>query len=137
MPVRKPVGVSWESWVERQIREAQERGEFDNLRGAGKPLPDLHRPHDELWWVRKKLKEEELAYVPPALQLRKDVEEARGRISRSRNEQEVRGIVSEINQQIRAANRTVLQGPSSTVMPLDEEATVHEWRTNRGDDRVF
>src|ERR671931_357603 len=27
-----------ESAVEKQIREAQERGEFDNLPGAGKPL---------------------------------------------------------------------------------------------------
>ena len=28
----------WESAVERTIREAQERGEFDNLPGAGRPL---------------------------------------------------------------------------------------------------
>ena len=34
-PVRRPI---YESAVERQIREAQERGDFDNLPGAGKPL---------------------------------------------------------------------------------------------------
>ncbi len=28
----------WESAIDKQIREAMERGEFDNLRGAGKPL---------------------------------------------------------------------------------------------------
>jgi hypothetical protein len=28
----------WESAVDRQIREAQERGEFDQLPGAGQPL---------------------------------------------------------------------------------------------------
>ncbi|GLZ01820.1 hypothetical protein Acsp02_90710 [Actinoplanes sp. NBRC 103695] len=28
----------YESAVDRQLREAQERGEFDNLPGAGKPL---------------------------------------------------------------------------------------------------
>jgi DnaJ homologue, subfamily C, member 28, conserved domain len=28
----------WESAVDKQIREAQERGEFDNLPGSGKPL---------------------------------------------------------------------------------------------------
>jgi DnaJ family protein C protein 28 len=28
----------WESAVEKQIREAMERGEFENLPGAGKPL---------------------------------------------------------------------------------------------------
>jgi DnaJ-like protein len=30
----------WESAVERQIREAQERGEFTALPGLGKPLPE-------------------------------------------------------------------------------------------------
>jgi hypothetical protein len=33
--------TQFESWIDKQIREAQERGDFDNLRGAGKPLtPD-------------------------------------------------------------------------------------------------
>ncbi len=30
----------WESFIERRIREAMEQGEFDNLRGQGRPLPD-------------------------------------------------------------------------------------------------
>lgn len=29
----------YESVVDRQIRQARERGEFDNLPGMGKPLP--------------------------------------------------------------------------------------------------
>jgi DnaJ family protein C protein 28 len=37
-PRRKP-GESWQGFVERQIQEAQARGEFDNLPGHGKPLP--------------------------------------------------------------------------------------------------
>jgi len=41
MTERKPPGVSWESWFEEQIRQAQEEGAFENLPGAGKPLPDL------------------------------------------------------------------------------------------------
>jgi DnaJ family protein C protein 28 len=28
----------WESWIDEQIREAQEKGQFDNLPGKGKPL---------------------------------------------------------------------------------------------------
>ena len=31
--------AEWESAVEKQIREAQERGDFDNLPGQGRPLP--------------------------------------------------------------------------------------------------
>ena len=29
----------WETAVDKQIREAQERGDFDNLPGQGRPLP--------------------------------------------------------------------------------------------------
>ena len=36
---------NWESMVERQIREAQERGEFDNLPGMGVPLDLTPNPY--------------------------------------------------------------------------------------------
>ena len=36
-PVRKL--AHWESAIDRQIREAQDRGDFDALPGYGKPLP--------------------------------------------------------------------------------------------------
>ncbi len=128
MSPRKPAGESYESFVDRQIRQAQERGEFDNLPGAGEPIPDLHRPYDELWWVRKKLKEENLSYVPPTLQVRKELQDAREQIAGASSEAEVRDIIAAINQRIRAANRSTLQGPASSVMPLDEEQTVRQWR---------
>ncbi len=35
---RKPSGQQWAHLIEERIREAQERGDFDNLPGAGKPL---------------------------------------------------------------------------------------------------
>ncbi|MEV4218944.1 DUF1992 domain-containing protein [Nonomuraea sp. NPDC049725] len=52
MTERKPGGMQFESWVDRQIREAQERGEFDDLPGAGKPLPGADKPYDEHWWIK-------------------------------------------------------------------------------------
>ena len=30
--------VQYESWIDQQIRRAQDQGAFDNLKGAGKPL---------------------------------------------------------------------------------------------------
>jgi hypothetical protein len=36
---RFEVGPTWESLADRQIREAQERGEFDRLAYHGRPLP--------------------------------------------------------------------------------------------------
>ena len=40
--------VRFESWVDKRIREATERGEFENLPGAGKPLRGLGRPYDDM-----------------------------------------------------------------------------------------
>jgi DnaJ family protein C protein 28 len=34
-----------ESWIDQQIREAQERGQFDNLPGKGKPLDLTPNPY--------------------------------------------------------------------------------------------
>ena len=71
----EPERPRWESPVEKAIREAQERGEFDDLPGAGKPLTNLGDPDDPLWWVRRKLEAEQLdlsAAMPPALAMRKE-----------------------------------------------------------------
>jgi transposase InsO family protein len=46
--------------AENRIREAAEAGAFDRLPGAGRPLPDLDEPYDELWWVRRWLRRERL-----------------------------------------------------------------------------
>jgi Domain of unknown function (DUF1992) len=128
---RKPFGVSWETWIDRQIREGMERGDFDGLPGHGKPLQDVDRPHDELWWVRDKLRREGVSYLPPTLALRKDVEDARDAIDEATTEGEVRQIVTEINERIRSVNRMATTGPPTNLMPLDLEQTVQRWRADR------
>lgn len=35
----------WESWIDQQIREAQERGAFDQLSGRGRPLDLTSNPY--------------------------------------------------------------------------------------------
>ena len=131
MTERKPPGVAWESWIDKQIREAQDRGEFDDLPGKGKPLPDIDRPRDELWWVRRKLKDEDVSVLPPSMQVRNDLDEARRKIAATDDEATVRAIVAEINEQIREVNRTVISGPPTTLAPLDMERTVERWREER------
>jgi hypothetical protein len=69
---RGGTGASWESWIDRQIREAEERGEFDDLPGAGKPIKDLTAQHDPDWWVKKLVEREQIALLPPSVQLRKE-----------------------------------------------------------------
>jgi hypothetical protein len=129
---RKPPGVGFGTWVERQIREATERGAFDNLPGAGKPIADLDQPHDELWWVRRKLRQENLSYLPPTLALRKQVEDALLEASRAGSEDQVRRIVAEINARILEGNRKAASGPPPNLVPVDVDRVVHTWRERRG-----
>lgn len=42
-----------ESIVERMIREAIERGEFDDLSGRGQPIPGAGTADTEGWWIRR------------------------------------------------------------------------------------
>jgi DnaJ-like protein len=128
MSARKPPGASWESWIDRQIRDATERGEFENLPGAGKPIPDLDKPFDELWWVRGKLRSEGLTYLPPALALRKEAHDALEAVGRADSEAEVRQIIENINAQIREANRKGIPGPPIMLRTFDVDRVVEDWR---------
>ncbi|KUP97868.1 DnaJ family domain-containing protein [Thermobifida cellulosilytica] len=131
MTERKPSGERFESWVDRQIREAIERGEFDDLPGLGKPIPDIDRPYDEMWWVRRKLQREGVSALPPALALRKEAERAMAEAMRADSEDEVRRIVADLNDQIRALMRRPLPGPPLTLLPYDVDEAVRRWREER------
>jgi hypothetical protein len=128
MTERKPPGIGFQTWVERQIREAMERGEFDHLPGAGKPIPDLDKPHDELWWVKQKLRREHLSYLPPTLALRKEAEDALAAALQARSERQVRRILTAINRKIAEGNRTAASGPPLNLTPHDVDRVVGDWR---------
>ena len=125
--------MSWDALVDRQIGEGQSQGAFDDLPGMGNPLPGLDEPHDELWWVRAKLKREEVQYLPATLQVRRDLDVARERIAVAPTEREVRRIAGEINERIRWVNSRAVSGPPSTLMPLDVDVVVERWRAERRD----
>jgi hypothetical protein len=133
MTERKPAGLSCESWVDQQIREAQERGDFENLPGFGKPLPDEDKPYDELWWVKQKLAAEGLSFLPPTLALRKEAEDALAGAANAPSEAEVRRIVSDINDKIRACLRGPTEGPPLNLAPYDIDAIVDDWRLRHPD----
>jgi len=127
----KPPGVSWESWVDQQIRSGIERGEFADLPGKGKPIKGIDDVHDEDWWLKAKLRAERLSYLPPTLRVRKELEEARAAIAVESQELVVRCIIADINERIRDVNRRGAEGPPSTVMPLDENEVVAKWHAGR------
>jgi len=133
MTQRKLPGVRFESWIDRQIRQAAERGEFADLPGSGAPLEDLDKPHDELWWVKRKLRREGLSYLPPSLALRREVHDALEGAARARTEAEVRDRIEAINEKIRDAIRMGIRGPGFSLAPFNVERIVAEWRRTRPD----
>ena len=90
MTERKPPGTSWESWIDAQIRVAQEQGAFDNLPGAGKPLPNMDQEYDPMWWVKQLAEREQLSLLPPSLELLRKVERELAMIDKLPDEATVR-----------------------------------------------
>lgn len=120
-----------EHWIDRQIREAQERGEFDNLPGAGKPLGNL-RQTDENWWIKAKLEREGLSMpLPSGMQLRKEVAEIDETVADIRDEQVVRDLVTDLNRRVREHHRRGAPMPGQIVRVLDADAVVERWRDRR------
>jgi hypothetical protein len=118
-------------WVDLQIQRAMERGEFDNLPGAGKPLPDLDDP-DPDWWLKKLIEREKITGVlPEALQLRKDDAALDALLDREPTEKAVRDQLESFNSRIINARRQ-LQGGPPVITPLrDVEAELAAWRERR------
>jgi hypothetical protein len=133
MTERKPADMSFTSWIDKQIAEATERGAFDNLPGAGKPIP-RHGDEDAAQaWLRGYLRREGLsaeALLPAPLRLRKAVDRLTGEVPGMSSESEVRAAVAELNHQIREWRRIPL-GPPIFVPLIDEDAMISRWRAAR------
>jgi len=132
MTERKPAGMSFTSWIDQQINEAAERGAFDDLPGAGKPLPKRDEDAGQAWlrdYLRREgVPTEEL--LPTALRLRKEAERLAENVPAMRTEQEVREAVTALNQQISQWRRLPLDSPIF-VRLVSEEAMVTRWRESR------
>jgi hypothetical protein len=131
MTERKPAGKSWESWVEELIHKAREAGEFEDLEGAGKPIPGITDPYDPDWWVKKLLQREKLTVLPPALELLRKVEVGLAAVWGVSREADVRARVAALNGEIIKVNSRVAEGPPTRLAPLDVEEIVGEWRARR------
>lgn len=126
-----------ESWVERQIREAQERGDFDNLPGAGRPLEGLDDP-DPDWWLKKMMAREGLDMadaLPPVLLLRREYATFPDSLVELRTEDSVREVLRDYNARVVDDRRRPVIGKQSPVWAptVDVEPMVERWRTLRGE----
>lgn len=130
---RKPAGMSFTSWVDQQINEAMERGAFDNLPGAGKPLPKHADSDDGQAWLREYVRREGLPaeeLLPTPLRLRRQRERLAETVHSMRSEQAVRLAVAELNEKIMAW-RAIPLGPPIFVPLVDEEEMLGRWRAGQ------
>src|SRR6478735_1868496 len=119
-------------WVDLQIKQAMERGEFDDLPGAGKPLGDLGSPYDRDWWLKKLIEREQITGVlPPALGLRKEDAELEALLDRQAREKDVRELLEDFNRRVIEARRQLQGGPPVVTPTRDVDAEVAEWAERR------
>ena len=71
---RWQVARSWESLIDRQIREAMDEGQFDDLPHQGAPLPNDENPHAGEWGLAFRMLRN-AGYAPPWIEADKEVRE--------------------------------------------------------------
>jgi hypothetical protein len=119
------------TWVDLQVRQAMERGEFDDLPGQGKPIEDLGVEHDPDWWVKKLVERENIALLPPALELRKEDAELEARLDAITVEREVRRELEDFNRRVVETRRQLQGGPPVVTAVRDVDAEVAAWTERR------
>jgi hypothetical protein len=127
-----------ESPVDKAIREAQERGAFDDLPGAGKPL-NLGDTNDPDWWVKGLIQREQLdmtAALPSGVALRREVERLPQTLADVRREDDVRAIVEDLNRRVLEDRRRLTDGPTILAPTVDVEQVVERWREARAQTEI-
>jgi DnaJ homolog subfamily C member 28 len=70
---KKKPGQSWGDFIEQQIREAMDRGEFDNLPGRGKPQ-EFAQPHGDPSMEMANRIVRDAGFAPAWLDLEKEID---------------------------------------------------------------
>jgi hypothetical protein len=131
---RAASAVDRAAYVETAIQQAIRRGDFDNLPGAGKPIPGLGDSHDPDWWIRRKIESEQLTGLgPPALMLRVENRELDGRLDELSRENDVREALEDFNRRVIEARRQLLGGPPVVTPTRDVDAEVAAWHARRAE----
>ncbi|MEV0118492.1 DUF1992 domain-containing protein [Streptomyces sp. NPDC050844] len=135
MTERKPPEVTFESWIDKQIREAEQRGDFASLPGRGKPLPESldTTSYDEQWWIKQKMVREGVSHLPPTLALRKEAEDVLAAAPDAPSESMARRLVTDLNEKITEALRRPPPGPPLGLKPFDVDEIARTWRERHPD----
>ena len=123
--------MGFTSWVDQQIADAERRGVFDDLPGAGKPLnlKPTGGDYGEAW-VRDYARREGVQpeeFLPTPLLLRREIERLNEAVGGFRSEAEIREVAGDINRRI-VEWRRIPVGPPIHVRLVNADDLVARWR---------
>ena len=124
---------SWQKIAETKIQQAMREGKFDSLQGFGKPFEFDDQNYDPNDWIKSKIKREGLSLLPPALRLRREVERRTAGLMKAGDEANFVQQLDTLNCFIEKANRSILWGPPSDVIPLDRQKMLAIWKQKQHD----
>jgi len=130
--------MGFTSWIDQQIAEAERRGVFDDLPGAGKPLslpPGAADGDYGQAWLRDYARREGVAaeeMLPTPLRLRREIERLAETAGEFRSEQEVREAAADLNRRI-VEWRRIPVGPPVHVRLVNADELVARWRAARSE----
>ena len=133
-PTRAPTDAERAAAVAVAIQQSMRRGDFDNLPGAGKPLPGIRTDsrHDPDWWMRRKIEREQLRGIgPAAYTLRTEDAELDAKLDALHRADDVRTVLDDFNLRVIEARRQLLGGPPVVTNPRDVDAEVAAWEERR------
>jgi Domain of unknown function (DUF1992) len=136
MTERKPAQLKFSTWIDQQVADAERRGVFDDLPGAGKPLNLRPGPADGDYgqaWLRDYARREGVPaeeMLPTPLRLRREMERLAETAGEFRSEAEVREAAADLNRRIVEWRRIPL-GPPIHVRLVNADDLVARWRAAR------
>ncbi|MEY9934429.1 hypothetical protein ABH926_009097 [Catenulispora sp. GP43] len=121
------------SGIDKQVRDAEKGGAFEDNPLVGKPLPGDGQPYREDWWITQKVAQERVGVhaLPLPLALRREAQDLRKGLIEDRpaaSEAVLRAAIADYDQRSEAARRTPQPGPSVVIPRVDTEEAVLAWR---------
>ena len=123
--------MSFPTWIDQQIADAEQRGVFNDLPGKGKPL-NLKPTGGDYGdaWVRDYAQREGVQpdeFLPTPLRLRREIEQLTEVVGEFRSEAEIREVAGDINRRIVEWRRIPI-GPPIHVRLVNADDLVARWR---------